>query len=193
MLADFNIVSETEDTDDDGDDISTASIGDDISTASILTLHTPTASHVPRAPQLDVKPVIAEGGIVETEISSALRLPAAGTVKAEVVEETAEYTEFTANDLIVSPKAEYIAESDILENLKQLSSSDKNVMCQIHEGLDIKPFVTELSIPDEASNRNECSPPTAVSLRLWSKSRYSVRLITVLNINFSVFFQGKLQ
>ena len=190
MLADFNIVSETEDTDDDGDDISTASIGDDISTASILTLNTPTASHVPK---LDVKPVIAEGGIVETEISSALRLPAAGTVKAEVVEETAEYTEFTANDLIVSPKAEYIAESDILENLKQLSSSDKNVMCQIHEGLDIKPFVTELSIPDEASNGTECSPATAVSLRLWSKSRYSVRLITVLNINFSVFFQGKLQ
>ena len=94
-------------------------------------------------------------------------------------DEVAEYTELSATDLLRTPKAEYVAESDILEHLKQLrlAAVDRHqgaVGIISVEELDVKPSPEQLATANSSQKTS-----TAVSLRLWSKSCHLILFIKV--------------
>ena len=98
-------------------------------------------------------------------------------------DEVAEYTELSATDLLRTPKAEYVAESDILEHLKQLrlAAVDRHqgaVGIISVEELDVKPSPEQLATANSSQKTS-----TSVSLRLWSKSCHLILFIKVSKYN----------
>jgi len=174
LLADFNIASETEDTDTDEDlsnpthhhtgVTSLVALGRPVTDSDSSVTMSDGSRVGTRKASTDIGMVVSDVKAAFADLSTDSSI--ATTVKAEMDEdEVVEYTELSATDLLRTPKAEYVAESDILEHLKQLrlAAVDRHhgaVGIISTEELDVKPSPEQL-----ATANNSQKTSSAVSLR----------------------------